>query len=173
LRARRYEAVILGVFAETALAEGRRAEALSPAVPGTAGVRGDESQIRRADAFRLARLLEQSREAREAALSTGESLLMKGAVGHNHIWFRRYAIEQALLVEDWGAAKRHADALLARTADEPLLHATLFATRARLLARVGSGTASRDDECELAELRAQSADLGLRIDALGEPLRRT
>ena len=100
-------------------------------------------------------------------------MLAKGAVGHNHFWFRRYAIEQALLVEDWGAAERQAEALLARTAEEPLLYATLIARRGQILAQIGGGTASQDDVRELAELRAKSAGLGLRIDALGEALRRT
>jgi len=64
------------------------------------------------------------------------------------------------------------DALLARMAEEPLLCASLIGRRGQLLARVGSGTATEDDKRELEELRAKSAEPGLRIDALGEALRR-
>lgn len=64
------------------------------------------------------------------------------------------------------------DALLARMAEEPLLYASLIGRRGQLLAPVGSGTATEHDKRELEELRAKSAELGLRIDALGEALRR-
>jgi len=37
----------------------------------------------------------------EAALAAGEALREKRCVGHNYFWFRRYAIERALMLEDW------------------------------------------------------------------------
>ncbi len=104
------------------------------------------------------------REERSAALA---AVLAKGAVGHNHFWFRRYAIERALLDEDWAEVERHADALLRRTAAEPLAYAACVATRAQVLARRGRGDATDGDEKALEQALAVSAEAGLRIDALG------
>ena len=122
--------------------------------------------------FGLLALQEPDREAQEAAISAGESLLAKGAVGHNHFWFRRYAIEQALLTGQWDAADRHADALLTRMSVEPLAYSNIVARRGQLLGRRGAGAATAEDESELDRLRAKAAEVDLRIDALGEALRR-
>jgi len=122
--------------------------------------------------FGLLALLEQDREAQEAAIAAGESLLAKGAFGHNHFWFRRYAIEQALLTGQWDAADRHADALLMRMSGEPLPYSSILARRGQILVRRGAGAATADDESELERLRAKAAEVDFRIDALGDALRR-
>jgi len=172
VNARRYEAVILAQSAEVALSQGRRGDALAQARaareiaeetgPGFVGplVHG------------LLALAEDTREGREAALAAGEALLEKGAVGHNHILFRRYAIERALIDEEWDEAERQADALLLRTADEPLAYATCVATRGRVLARRGRGDATEADEEALEHALALAAASDVRIDALGIALRR-
>jgi hypothetical protein len=98
-------------------------------------------------------------------------VLAKGAVGHNHFWFRRYAIERALLDEDWNETERQADALLHRMADEPLPYGSWVATRGRVLARRGRGDASDADEKALELALASAAAAGTRIDALGRTLR--
>ena len=172
LKARRYEAVILAHSAELALVEGRREEALSLVRQGLAA--SDETSPRFVGPilFGLLALLEQDREAQEAAIAAGESLLAKGAFGHNHFWFRRYAIEQALLTGQWDAADRHADALLARMSGEPLPYSSIVARRGQLLARRGAGAATAEDESELERLRAKAAEVDFRIDALGDALRR-
>ena len=121
--------------------------------------------------YGLLGLIETERSAREAALAAGEALLAKGAVGHNHFWFRRYAIEAALLAEEWDAADAHADALARRTAAEPLPFSDLIVERGRILARMGRGTARDEDVGELAALRAKAAAADFRIDALREALR--
>jgi hypothetical protein len=115
-----------------------------------------------------AALTEPTPEAQEAALAAGESLLAKGALGHNHFLFRRCAIEHALRLLDWNAAERHSEALLARMAPEPLPLWTYFARRGQLLARIGWGAVSDSDAAELSELRSGAAAVGLRIDALGD-----
>ena len=172
LKARRYEAWILVLCAELALIEGRREEALSLVRQGLAA--SDETSPRFVGPilFGLLALLEPGREAQEAAISAGKSLLAKGAFGHNHFWFRRHAIEQALLTRQWDAADRHADALLTRMSDEPLPYSTIVARRGQLLARRGAGAATADDESELERLRAKAAEVDFRIDALGDALRR-
>ncbi len=171
VNARRYEAVILAQSAEVALSQGRRGDALAQARaareiaeetgPGFAGplICG------------LLALAEDTREGRKAALAAGEALLEKGAVGHNHVLFRRYAIERALIDEEWDEAERQADALLLRTAAEPLVYASCVATRARVLARRGRGDATEADEKELEQALAIAAASDVRIDALGIALR--
>ena len=100
-------------------------------------------------------------------------MLAKGAVGHNHFWFRRYAIERALLDEDWDEAERQAEILLRRMAEEPLAYASCLATRARVLARRGRGDATDADEKEFEQTQAIAVAAGVRFDALGIALRRT
>ena len=121
--------------------------------------------------YGLLGLIETERSAREAALAAGEALLARGAVGHKHCFFRRYAIEAALLAEEWDAAEAHAAALARRTAAEPLPYSDLIVARGRILARMGRGTARDEDVGELAALRAKAAAADFRIDVLTEALR--
>jgi class 3 adenylate cyclase/tetratricopeptide (TPR) repeat protein len=171
LNARRYESVILAQSAEVALSHCRRSEALALARaareiseetgPGFIGpaIQG------------LIALTAEAREERSAALAAGEALLAKGAVGHNHFWFRRYAIERALLDEDWAEAERQAEALLRRTADEPLAYASCVASRAHVLARRGRGDATAADENKLRQALAFATEADIRVEALGIALR--
>ena len=121
--------------------------------------------------YGLLGLIETERSAREAALVAGEALLAKGAVGHNHFWFRRYAIEAALQSQAWDEAEAHADALARRTAAEPLPYSDLIIKRGRISARMGRGTARDEDARKLAALRAKAAAADFRIDALRDALR--
>jgi tetratricopeptide (TPR) repeat protein len=171
LNARRYESVILAHCAEVALSNGRRTEALALAReareiseetgPGFIGpaIQG------------LIALTAETGEERSAALAAGEALLAKDAVGHNHFWFRRYAIERALFDEDWDEAEKQADALLRRTADEPLAYASCVATRAHVLARRGRGDVTAADENKLRQALAFAAEADIRVEALGAALR--
>ena len=111
LKARRFEAVILSACAELALVEGCPAEALSLVREGLAASEETSPGFAGPALFGLSALTEPTPEAQESALAAGESLLAKGAVSHNHFWFRRYAIEHALRLLDWDAAERHAEAL--------------------------------------------------------------
>ena len=121
----------------------------------------------------LLALTEDTREGQGAALAAGEALLAKGAVGHNHFWFRRLAIERALLDEEWSEAERHADALLLRMADEPLAYASCVSERGRVFARRGRGEATEADERTLEQALAVAAGADMRVDALSASLRRT
>jgi hypothetical protein len=116
-------------------------------------------------------LLEDRREKQETALAAGETLLAQGSVGHNHFWFRRYAIERALLFEDWEEARKQADALLLRMADEPLTYSSMVAERGHILARRGRGDVTEGDEERLRATLAAAVAIDLRIDALGDALR--
>jgi class 3 adenylate cyclase/tetratricopeptide (TPR) repeat protein len=171
LKARRYEAIILAVCAERALVAGQRAEALSLARAGLEASEETSPGFVGPILFGLLAIVEPSPAGQEAAISAGESLLAKGAVGHNHFWFRRYAIERALCGRDWDAADRHAEALLKRTEPEPLSYSSYLIRRGQLLARMGRGGASESDSRELSELCSSAAAVGLRTDALGEAMR--
>ena len=173
LNARRYEAIILAMCAELALSQGLRREALSLARAGRDISDATGPGFVGPLILGLLALAEDTREEREAALAAGEALLGKGAVGHNHFWFRRCAIESALLLEDWDEAERQAERLLRRMAEEPLAYASCLATRARVLARRGRGDATDADEKELEQTQAIAAAAGVRFDGLGIALRRT
>jgi class 3 adenylate cyclase/tetratricopeptide (TPR) repeat protein len=169
LKARRYEALILGHSAEVALSRGLRAEALTLAREGRAISEETGPGFVGPILYGLLALVEDKRTDQEAALAAGEALLNQGCVGHNHFWFRRYAIERALLFENWNEADRQADALLLRMADEPLAYSSYVAERGHHLARYGRGDAT--GETKLRILSAAVAEIDMRIDALGSALR--
>ncbi len=171
LNARRYEALILAQCGEVALVEGRRGEALSLARAGLEIADQTGPGFVGPLIHGLLALAEDDPEQQRAELADGEALLAKGAVGHNHFWFRRYAIERALLDEDWDEAERQADALLRRTADEPLAYASCVATRAQVLARRGRGDVTAADENKLRQALAVAAEADIRIEALAAALR--
>lgn len=156
--------------AEVALAKGLRNEALALARHGKEISEQTGPGFVGPILFGLLALLEDQRREQEAALNAAEALLGRGAVGHNHFWFRRYAIERALLLQDWNEADRHADALLLRMAEEPLAYASWVAQRGKALARCGRGEAA-DSEDQLKQTLAAAAKAGMRIEALGESLR--
>jgi len=173
VNARRYEALILAQCGEVALTEGRRGEALALARAGLEIAEQTGPGFVGPIIHGLIALAEDAPEGQRAALAAGEALLAKGAVGHNHFWFRRYAIERALLDEDWDEAERQADALLRRTAEEPLAYASCVATRARVLARRGRGDATAADENKLRQALAVAAEADVRVEVLGVALRST
>jgi hypothetical protein len=171
LNARRFEAAALGQCAELALVQGDRRGALAFVREALAASEATSPGFSGPYFYGLLGLIETGRSARSAAFAAGEALLAKGAVGHNHFGFRRFAIEAALLADDWDAADAHADALAGRTAAEPLPYSDTIVQRGRILARIGRGTARDEDAEKLAALRAQAAAADFRIDALGEALR--
>jgi hypothetical protein len=171
IKARRYEAVILGHSAEVALSRGLRAEALTLAREGREISEETGPRFVGPILYGLLALVEDKRTDQEVALSAGEALLNQGCVGHNHFWFRRYAIERALLLKDWNEVDRQADALLLRMAHEPLAYASYVAERGRCLVRRGRGVATEADEEKLGLLSATAAEIGLHIDALSSALR--
>jgi class 3 adenylate cyclase/tetratricopeptide (TPR) repeat protein len=172
LKARRYEAVTLFHSAEVALFNGQKAEALALAREGREISNEVGPGFVGPILYGLLALLEDRKQDQEIALAAGQALLAQGSVGHNHFWFRRYAIERALLFEDWKEADRQSDALLLRMADEPLTYSSLVAERGRMLARRGRGEATEGDEDALKATLAAASAIDMRIDALGHALRR-
>jgi hypothetical protein len=88
-------------------------------------------------------------------------LLSEGAVSHNHLLFRRDAIEMAIDADDWDSAEKYAAALEAYTWDEPLPWAEFYVRRARLLSRIRRQGTSPEAQAQLAELRAEGERRGL------------
>ena len=85
-------------------------------------------------------------------LAQGEALLASGCVSHNHLEFRRAAMEFGLRHGDIRETRRHAAALRAYTEDEPLAWSSLVIARAEYLA-------DRAEDPARADLAARRDDL--------------
>ncbi|CAG9216103.1 Adenylate cyclase [Paraburkholderia sabiae] len=110
--------------------------------------------------------------ARLQPLDEGAELLRRGAVGHNHLWFYRDAIEAMLWVRDAAGVLRYVEALERYTQAEPLPWAQLFAARGRALAAMQLDPASGDARGEVERVRAAVADAGFNgfLHAIDEAL---
>ncbi|MGI9332455.1 MAG: ATP-binding protein, partial [Gammaproteobacteria bacterium] len=113
-------------------------------------------------------LLATSRRERDAHLRTGERLLESSSASHNHFRFRDMAIRLSLEDGKWDEAKRHADALDAYVADEPVAFAEFVAERGRALAAHGAGVRGVAHARTLAELLSRCESL--RLDVLKAPI---
>jgi DNA-binding SARP family transcriptional activator/class 3 adenylate cyclase/tetratricopeptide (TPR) repeat protein len=100
---------------------------------------------------------------RARLLAEGEALLGAGSVGHNYLHFYQNAMEAALIDRDWPAVERHAAALTAYTAAEPLPWSAFFIARARALARHGRGERPPELAAIFQALLAQAESAGLRV----------
>jgi hypothetical protein len=87
-------------------------------------------------------------------LVEGEELLRRGAVGHNHLWFYRDAIEAMLAVGDAAGTLRYIAALENYTLTEPLPWSKLFVARGRALVDALQGRADEAVQRNLARVRA-------------------
>ena len=108
---------------------------------------------------------------RDAWLAEGESLLAVQTLGHNHLFFRGFAIEACLIGGRSDEARRHATELTRFTASEPMPFTDLIVERAGLLANALDGRLSAEDRARLAELAARAERVGYR--RLARPMRAT
>src|ERR1700680_972827 len=69
--------------------------------------------------------------ARAALLAEGKEMLGRGAVGHNHLWFYRDAIEALLSAGDGAGALDYVEALESYARAEPLSWSDIFVARRR------------------------------------------
>jgi tetratricopeptide (TPR) repeat protein len=132
LKARRFEAQAIEMRARILLAEGRPddaaallREALS--ICREAGTQFCGAKVTSA----LSRVVADPAE-RAALLAEGQQMLARGAVGHNHLWFHRDAIEAFLAGGDADGVLRHVKALEDYARAEPLPWSSLFAARGRV-----------------------------------------
>lgn len=100
------------------------------------------------------------------AIADGRHLMAKGCVGHNQLWFYRFASDACLRFADWDEAGRLADELETFTADEPMLWNRFFCARARLLAAWGRGARTPANRAALQAIATEARELGF-IDAVG------
>jgi class 3 adenylate cyclase/tetratricopeptide (TPR) repeat protein len=156
LGARRFEAQNAEMRARVLLDRGQRKDAAEVLREALAICREVGMQFTAPKAVgALSRVVEDDGE-RVRLLAEGTELLRRGAVGHNHLWFYRDAIEAMLCAGDAAGALRYVTALENYTHVEPLPWAQLFAERGRALARVMQ---DRSDERARQELERVRADL--------------
>ena len=99
---------------------------------------------------------------RAAWLEQGDALLAVPTLGHNHLFFRRNAIDASLKAGRPGEMRRHAHALSAFVAAEPLPFTDLVIQRALLLADVVDGRSTAADRADLSRLAEQTVRAGYR-----------
>ena len=102
---------------------------------------------------------------RAEALREAETLLAINRLAHNHLLFRRDAIDAALEAHAWDEARRHAAALEACTRAEPLPWSEFYVARGRALARHGEAPADSGTREEMRRLRTEGECMGL-LEAL-------
>lgn len=160
LGARRFEAETLAFRADLHRLAGCSSQALAAAEAAMSVCR--ETGVTFLGPFVLGVLALASDDAgaRDAALAEGEALLAAGAVSHNHLLFRRDAIEACLGGGAWDAVERHAAALEGYVSKEPSPWTGFVAARARSLAAHGRGGDDPLLKAELARLRKEGERLG-------------
>ena len=99
---------------------------------------------------------------RARLLDEGEALLRLGAVGHNHLWFYRDAIEAMCAAGDAPGMLRYVKALKNYTQREPLPWAELFAARGRALALALQDQGDEPTLRELEQVRMALHEAGFR-----------
>jgi class 3 adenylate cyclase/tetratricopeptide (TPR) repeat protein len=161
LGAKRFEGMALHDQAMVLAAQGHRTQALDSIRAGLAISR--EAGLNFVGPWILGHLavLTDDHYERREALTEGECILAEGAVGHNHLWFRRYAIETSIISEEWEEAERHATELAGYTHSEPLPWADFFIAFGRTLADRGRHALGRRDGA-LQQLREEALRLQFR-----------
>lgn len=162
LSARRFEAQNLAMRGRLALDRGDRCEAARLVREALAICRESGTQFCGPKVMSLLSRVVEDREERFRMLAEGEALLKQGAVGHNHLWFYRDAIEAMLAAGDQAAALHYVTALEDYTCDEALPWSELFAARGRALAAKleSEGESTRH---ELARIRTALLEAGLKL----------
>jgi tetratricopeptide (TPR) repeat protein len=139
LGARRYESQLLSELAEGALYQGRRTDSLQLSQEAVAISR--EAGMGFTGPYALAVLARATDDPslRAAALAEGESVLHKGSVGHNVVWYYRVAGDAQLEAGNWAEADRCADQIHSITSAEPLPLVEFVTARIKALSAVGRG----------------------------------
>ncbi|MEX3859126.1 adenylate/guanylate cyclase domain-containing protein [Paraburkholderia sp. BR10923] len=134
LGARRFQAQNLEMQGRLLLDQGCRSEAVMALREALAISREVGSQFSGPKTLSALSRAVDDKDERTRLLAEGEALLRLGAVGHNHLWFYRDAIEAMLGAGDPAGMLHYVDALEAYTQREPLPWSELFAARGRALA---------------------------------------
>jgi class 3 adenylate cyclase/tetratricopeptide (TPR) repeat protein len=160
LGARRFEAQNVEMRARVLLASDHRREATELLREALAICREVGTQFSAPKAMSaLSRAVEDDGE-RARLLDEGADMLDRGAVGHNHLWFYRDAMEAMMSAGDAAGALRYVTALEDYTRAEPLPWADLFVARGRALAHAHQGHSGEETQCELERVRATLVEAG-------------
>ena len=163
LGARRFEAEALAFQAELHRVAGHQAEAEAAVSEALSISRQTGMAFIGPTILAILALVTLDERVRAESLAEGEALLAAGSACHNHLQFRRDAIEACLQVGAWDEAVRHANALEDYTRTEPLPWSGFFVLRARALAAAGQGRADEATRNELQHLVIEAGRLGCRI----------
>ena len=117
---RRFTALDLMLLARVAWHDGDRERARALLDEGWTLCRSIDPRFAGGLAYGSMLTMARDEDERRSLLAQGEALLRAAPLSHNHLWFRRDAIETSLAAGDLDEARRHADALDARTRAEPL-----------------------------------------------------
>jgi hypothetical protein len=168
LKARRFEAEALAFGAELDRLAGRRPEALA-AVCEALAISAETGMAYFGPVYYgILALIEEDEDRRRSALSDGEAWLSGNVVAHNHLLFRKDAIEASMLLRDWDEAERHAAALEDFVRPEPLLWTGFIVARARAFSAFGRGCRDAGLEGELQRIEAEGERLGICLPHVSE-----
>jgi tetratricopeptide (TPR) repeat protein len=160
LGARRFEAQGLEMEARMLLGTGRRTEAAAMLREALAMCRDAGTQFCGPKVTSaLSRAVDDAAE-RAALLAEGKAMLAHGAVGHNHLWFYRDAIEALLSAGDAAGALEYVEALEHYARAEPLPWSDVFAARGRALAAARHGGVNAAVRSELVRVRTALENAG-------------
>jgi tetratricopeptide (TPR) repeat protein len=160
LNARRFEAQALEKQARILLVEGRRADATALLREALSICRDAGTQFCGPIVTSALSLAVEEPTEREALLIEGAQMLARGAVGHNHLWFHRDAIEALLAAGEAEGVMRHVAALEDYARAEPLPWSSLFAARGRSLASPLRGEIDDGLLDQLKRIRAELMSAG-------------
>jgi len=163
LGARRFDAEALAFQAELHRQAGRRAEAIATAEEAVRINRETGEAFLGPFALGVLALATDDPARRETAMQRAEAILQAGAVGDNHLLFRRDAIDVCLAAGQWDRAEHHAAALEAYVRREPSPFSSLVIERGRALAAAGRGDRSPDLAATLARLQGEADRLGYLV----------
>jgi class 3 adenylate cyclase/tetratricopeptide (TPR) repeat protein len=152
------ENVIFGAQLEAAA--GRKKEAIEMAREAVALCREHARSYFAPAALGIGAALTDDPAERAAWLAEGEAGLAGPTLVHNHLFFRRNAIDAVLAAGKSGEARRHAAALADYTAHEPLPLTDLIVRRAELLADALDGRLTPEKRAELSRLAATGQQSG-------------
>ncbi|CAE6716963.1 adenylate/guanylate cyclase domain-containing protein [Paraburkholderia haematera] len=160
LGARRFEPQNMEMRARVLLATGHRREATELLREALAMCREVGTQFSAPKAVGALSLAVEDDGERAHLLAEGADMLERGAVGHNHLWFYRDAIEAMMSAGDAAGALRYVTGLEDYTRAEPLPWADLFAARGRALARAQQDHSGGETLRELERVRAALVEAG-------------
>jgi len=168
LKARRFEAEALAFGAELDRLAGRRSEA-RVAICEALAISAETGMAYFGPIYYgIQALIEEDETGRRAALASGEELLAGNTLAHNHLLFRRDAIEACLSLRDWNEAERHAAALEDYVRPEPLPWTSFLVARARAFAAFGKGRRDVQIDNDLQMLQIEGDKLGIRLPRISD-----